>query len=121
MGVYNTSQSLGVFLGGAVGGWLSHAYGFATVFVFCSVLMAIWFVLAFSMQAPPAVRGKMYHLMPISSEQAGRLAAALRSLRGVREVAVLAEEGVALLKVDMHDWDEQAAGELIEMPAPSQS
>lgn len=114
MGVYNTSQSLGVFLGGAAGGWLSHAYGFSTVFVFCSALMAIWLVLAFSMQAPPAVRGRMYHLEPMSTEQGGRLAASLRSVRGVREAAVLADEGVALLKVDMQDWDEQAAVQLIE-------
>src|SRR5690606_3631285 len=55
MGVYNTAQSLGIFVGGAFGGYLSHVYGFASVFIFCSVLMALWLVAAMSMQALPAV------------------------------------------------------------------
>lgn len=114
IGVYNTSQSLGVFLGGALGGWMSHAYGFAAVFVLCSVLMALWLLLAAGMKAPPAVKSRMFHLEEISAAQGQRLAEKLSLLRGVREVAVLAEEGVALLKVDLHDWDEPAATNLLE-------
>jgi len=117
MGVYNTSQSLGVFLGGALGGWLSHAYGFETVFVFCSVLMAMWLMFAVSMKAPPAVKGRMFHLETMSSAQGETLAEQLKTIRGVREAVVLADEGVALLKVDMRDWDEQAAVQLIEKGA----
>jgi hypothetical protein len=45
------------------------------------------------------------------------LASHLKTLRGVREAVVLAEEGVALLKVDLRDWDEQAALKLIEKGA----
>ncbi len=113
IGVYNTSQSLGVFLGGALGGWLSHVYGFAAVFMFCSLLMALWLVFALGMKAPPAVKSRMFHLEETTMEQGRQLAARLAALRGVREAVVLAEEGVALLKVDMRDWDEQAALQLI--------
>ena len=119
IGVYNTSQSLGVFLGGALGGWMSHAYGFAAVFVFCSVLMALWLLFAASMKAPPAVKSRMFHLEEITTEQGRQLAHKLSTLRGVREVAVLADEGVALLKVDLQDWDEPAALQLIGGPARS--
>jgi MFS family permease len=114
MGVYNTSQSLGVFVGGALGGWLSHAYGYAAVFMFCSVLMAFWLLFAVSMKAPPAVKSRMFHLEGMSPDQGARLASQLAALHGVREAVVLAEEGALLLKVDMREWDEQAAMQLIE-------
>lgn len=114
MGVYNTSQSLGVFLGGTAGGWLSHYYGYASVFVFCSVLIGLWLAFAITMRAPPAVKSRMFHLPEMNAEHGQRLAKKLSLLEGVREAVVLAEEGVALLKVDMHAWDEQAAMQLIE-------
>jgi MFS family permease len=117
MGVYNTFQSLGIFLGGALGGWLSHVSGYSAVFAFCSVLMAIWLLLALSMKAPPAVKSRMFHLDEISPHQGRELAAKLAQVRGVFEAVVIAEEGVALLKVDMQDWDEPAAIELIEKGA----
>lgn len=113
MGVYNTSQSLGVFLGGTAGGWLSHVYGFAAVFVFCSVLIGIWLLLAASMKSPPAVKSRMFHLPEMSVAQGQQLANRLLKVQGVREAVVLADEGVALLKVDMNAWDEDAALQLI--------
>ncbi|OIQ88243.1 inner membrane transport protein YajR [mine drainage metagenome] len=114
MGVYNTAQSLGVFVGGALGGWMSHAYGYAAVFLFCGVLMALWLIFALSMKAPPAVKSRMFHLGEMTAEQGQKLAGQLASVHGVREAVVLAGEGVALLKVDLRDWDEQAAMQLIE-------
>lgn len=114
IGVYNTTQSLGVFVGGTAGGYLAHHYGNSVVFVFCSVLMALWLIFALSMKKPPAVKSKMYHLKKISADQAKKLAVALSGLKGVRETVVLSEEGVAILKVDMQqDWDEAAVLKLI--------
>lgn len=113
MGVYNTTQSLGVFIGGALGGWLSHAYGFAAVFVFCSVLMGMWLIFAASMQAPLAVKSRMFHLEELTPQSAKALAKQLAALDGVREAVVLADEGIALLKVEMAGWDEAAALKLI--------
>ncbi len=114
MGVYNTAQSLGVFVGGAFGGWLSHTQGYAAVFLFCSVLMAVWLLAAIGMQAPLAVRSRMFHLGAMTAEQGLVLTSRLTVLRGVREAVVLSDEGVALLKVDLRDWDEASALNLIE-------
>ncbi|MDR2875661.1 MAG: MFS transporter [Methylobacillus sp.] len=114
MGVYNTSQSLGIFVGGSVGGWLSHHYGYASVFMFCSVLIALWLIFALGMKAPPAVRSLMFRLKEMPPETARHLADQLRTVQGVREATVLADEGVALLKVDMRAWDETTARQLIE-------
>ncbi len=52
LGVYNTVQSLGFFLGGFGGGWLAKHYGFDALFAGCFVLMAIWLVAAWGMKPP---------------------------------------------------------------------
>lgn len=104
MGVYNTSQSLGVFVGGALGGYLSHKIGFASVFIFCSIMMFLWLILAYSMQAPPALKTKMFSLDEASPEltikQAELLKSNLAKLAGVVEAVVLPQERTIILKID---------------------
>jgi MFS family permease len=114
MGVYNTSQSLGMFAGGAVGGWLAKHYGLPAAFVFCGVLMGAWLILALGMKTPPAVRTKMFRVEGLTGERAVQLRNELSRLTGVREVAVLPDEGVAVLKVAKAGWDETAAMLLIQ-------
>ncbi|MCO5101908.1 MAG: MFS transporter [Burkholderiaceae bacterium] len=46
LGVYNTTQSFGLFFGGAIGGWVQQVWGRPAVFVACAVLMALWLVVA---------------------------------------------------------------------------
>ena len=118
MGVYNTSQSFGIFVGGALGGYLSHAFGFASVFVFCGVMMFLWLLLAFSMRAPLAVRTKMYTMRKsadhMSDKQADALKVKLQKLAGVMEVAVLPKERTLILKIDKsHDWDDAQVYQLL--------
>jgi MFS family permease len=55
IGVYNTTQTLGVFFGGLLGGWVAAHHGTTGVFALCAVLAAIWLVLAVGMRAPAAV------------------------------------------------------------------
>ncbi|MGQ0709775.1 MAG: MFS transporter [Rhodoferax sp.] len=55
MGVYNTLQSLGFFVGGTAGGWCYKHYGAQGLFLACAVAMAVWLVLAWPMKAPSAV------------------------------------------------------------------
>ncbi len=111
IGVYNTAQSLGIFVGGALGGYLSHRLGFASVFVFCSVMIFLWLLLAISMRAPAAVRTKMFSMSDtgklLNSKQAESLRLKLAKLTGVVEAVVLPLEHTVILKVDkLHDWDE---------------
>ncbi len=52
MGVYNTSQSLGLFCGGTLGGLLVRHWGYPSVF-FCSALaLLLWLGIAWPMRAP---------------------------------------------------------------------
>jgi len=108
IGVYNTAQSLGVFVGGALGGVLSHLYGFAAVFIFCSVLMGLWLIAALSMRTPPAVKSKMYHLEEMTKAAAKNLSTRLSAIAGVREAVVLPDEGLVILKVDMQQSFDEA-------------
>jgi MFS family permease len=52
LGVYNTLQSLGFFVGGAVGGALSKSYGSQGLFLACGALMLVWLAVAWPMVAP---------------------------------------------------------------------
>ena len=52
LGVYNTSQSLGIFVGGSLGGLIANFYGYQGTFLFCSLLIMIWLILSISMKIP---------------------------------------------------------------------
>ncbi|WJF89935.1 MFS transporter [Paraburkholderia bonniea] len=52
-GVYNTTQSLGLALGGMLGGWLLKVDGPSTVFYACAVLVVCWLIIAAKMKPPP--------------------------------------------------------------------
>jgi predicted MFS family arabinose efflux permease len=51
--VYNTTQTLGVFFGGWLGGWIARHHGPAGVFFACAALSAIWLVVAAGMRPVP--------------------------------------------------------------------
>ena len=114
MGVYNTSQALGLFFGGVLGGWLAQHHGFQAVFLFCVILMAAWLLASLSMTAPPAIKTRMFHVGAMPADQAALLKAQLAEVAGVVEAAVLAEEGVAMLKVSTKGWDEKGARSLLK-------
>lgn len=52
LGVYNTLQSLGLFAGGAAGGWLAKHTGLTGLFGACAAAMLLWLVVAWPMRAP---------------------------------------------------------------------
>jgi MFS family permease len=56
LGVYNTVQSLGFFVGGFGGGWLAKHHGFGALFAGCFVLMMAWLVAAWGMKPPAKTR-----------------------------------------------------------------
>ena len=50
IGVYNTSQTLGLFVGGLLGGWIAGRYGAAAVFGTCAALALVWLAVALGMR-----------------------------------------------------------------------
>ncbi len=52
LGIYNTTQSVGLFLGGVLGGWLVKHHGAFAVHAVCAVISIIWLGLAARMTPP---------------------------------------------------------------------
>lgn len=100
MGVHNTAQSFGMFVGAAAGGFLSHHYGHSAVFFFCALLMLIWLGLAFGMKTPPSVKTKMYHIDGLDAAGADALALQIASKAGVYEATAIAKEHMLIVKID---------------------
>jgi len=50
IGVYNTAQTLGLFVGGLAGGWIAGRYGAAAVFGACAALALVWLAIAIGMR-----------------------------------------------------------------------
>ncbi len=53
LGVYNTTQAAGLFVGAGMGGYLVQNVGGDAVFMVCSAMALIWLLLAVSMRQPP--------------------------------------------------------------------
>lgn len=56
LGIYNTTQALGLFTGGALGGWLVQNVDPAAVFVFGSIVVTGWLAVAVTMPPLPLRR-----------------------------------------------------------------
>lgn len=52
LGIYNTTQNIGLFIGGAVGGWLSEHWSPESVFLCGAVVMLASFLSSLGLQAP---------------------------------------------------------------------
>jgi MFS family permease len=50
IGVYNTTQTLGVFFGGLFGGWMARHHGAGGVFIACAALCGLWLAIAAGMR-----------------------------------------------------------------------
>ena len=106
MGVYSSSQFLGVFLGGTVGGVLQGLSGIHAVFLWAGLGTLVWLALAASMRPPAKLSTFLYRVETGIPGGAPALSRQLSALQGVFEVVVVEEEGVAYLKVDKQLFNE---------------
>ena len=114
MGVYSTSQFLGAFVGGVGAGWIYGHHGIAPVFVFCGMVAVSWLAVAAFMKPPRHVSSLLVNVEGIDDGQAALLGQRLLNVSGIAEAVVVAEEGVAYLKVDKDLLDRVALGAAFE-------
>lgn len=107
MGIYSTAQFLGIFCGGAVGGFLFSHGGIFAALSFTTLLSLIWLGAASTMLPPPYLATRQLTVGPQSAEAAQQLSEKLRAIPGVIEVMLSAEAGIAYLKVDSQRLDQQ--------------
>ena len=111
LGIYNTSQTLGLSLGGLAGGFLAKTWGAWAVFGGCAFMVSIWLMLALSMRPPPTIVRKELPIAPGADMAA--LYSELAGLPGVREARLEAERGIVHLQVNSDLWDERRVRQLM--------
>jgi len=114
MGVYSTSQFLGAFVGGLLGGAIYGWFGLPGVFFFCTAVAGAWFFVARSMETPRFLANFMLHVGNIPADQIEKLEYDLKQVKGVAEAMYVEEEGAAYLKVDNRELDGDALEQFVE-------
>jgi MFS family permease len=52
LGIYNTTQSLGLFTGGLIGGVMAKAFGPQAVYVACAATIGVWGIISLGLREP---------------------------------------------------------------------
>ncbi|MGQ9660689.1 MAG: MFS transporter [Thermochromatium sp.] len=106
MGVFSSTQFVGAFLGGLLGG-LAHAqFGGASVYLVGMLTALLWLRLVWTLPIPENLSR---HVIALSHADAtldvSSLERQLLEIPGVKEAVIALDEGVAYLKVDSRQTD----------------
>lgn len=107
MGVFTTSQFMGAFLGGLLGGIIHQRWGLEALMIACTLAALAWLASVWHLHYPTHVRRRQIRLHPFEGEEMERLARELEMLEGVLEAVVITREQRAYLKVDPDSLDEE--------------
>jgi len=102
MGVYSTSQFLGAFCGGVIGGKMLELYGVEGVFLFAAFVLFVWLFVAASMKNPRYLSNYVVNVEKATEQNKIQITKQLTEVPGVAEAVVMVEEGEAFLKVELH-------------------
>ena len=118
IGIYNTFEFAGVFVGGALGGILLGLFGSPGVFAFCVLATLVWLVVALTGRTPQLRNSVTLRLDGEIDLTSGAIEHSLRALNGVDEVTVLPKDCVAYLRVDESCFDPKQAHAVPGVLAP---
>lgn len=113
LGIYSTSQFLGIFVGGALGGVLLQHAGRDGVYAFVFLAGLLWLGFFAGLKPPRMLSSRMVTVAIPDAAAARRLGTALEQVGGVEEAVVMAEEGVAVLRVRSGQLDETGLQEVL--------
>lgn len=117
IGVFNTSQFFGAFVGGVLGGFMYHpdVQNYAMVFWVIAALLGVWLLIAITMQHPPYLASRSFKIKVNDAVQARDLEARVLAVEGVTEALVIVEEAALYCKVDNKVVDEEILFSAIKM------
>lgn len=111
MGVYSTSQFLGLFLGGACAGILFQWNGSQSIFITNAVLGILWFIVAVPMKPNLYVSTLILHYpWPERKED---VLSRLLNTKGVIEAEFVQEESVIYLRIDKQLYSAGSAEKIL--------
>ena len=90
-----------------------HHFGVPGVFLLCGIWGVLWVLVALTMRNPKHVSSKVVALPNITEGAIPALQKQLRTVAGVEDVVVYADEQVAYLKVDKQKLDEAELREVV--------
>ncbi len=99
MGVYSTSQFLGVAIGGSLGGWIDGMFDGQGVFLAGAMLAAVWLAVASTMKEPPYVSSLRIEI-PDNVMADEKLEKSLLTTPGVKDVLLAKLEHSVYVKID---------------------
>jgi predicted MFS family arabinose efflux permease len=105
MGVYSTSQFMGVFIGGQLGGFMLGYSGPSGTFWVCTGLLVVWAIVAWSFRELKRLESRVFVLSEAGSVADSWLEEVL-ALEGVVEGLIVAEDHIAVIKLDPALMDE---------------
>jgi MFS family permease len=112
MGLFSSSQFLGAFCGGVIGGLLLTSPSYQQGFLVLASLLLAWWMVAVFMKTPQRVASRVVSLKDMKEEAVDLFLKQASMIKGVKEVSVYTEDRVAYLKVEK-TFDEQALKALL--------
>jgi len=112
MGLYSTSQFIGVAIGGSLGGYVYGYAGAGAVFLVCAAIAVVWLVVSSTMTEPPYVSSLRITLSELAVKDSA-LQARILAQPGVAEAIVVPEEFSAYVKVDTKQTNRKALEQLV--------
>lgn len=100
MGIFSSSQFMGAFAGGAIGGWLADSFEQTLVFIVMALAVGLWLVAAKGMKRHKKSKSFSFSAQFNSEQHADEVADKLIAMPGVVEATLVYAEAVAYLKLD---------------------
>ena len=106
IGFFMTSQFLGFFFGGIIGGWVLMRSDISLLMLVNMLVCLAWFILILETPGSKNMGSRVVDLTGFSEKPAKEVLKELLSTRGVIDVVLIEEEQVAYLKVDQEQFDD---------------
>ena len=107
LGTYNTSQSLGIFVGGILGGFIATQYNDQAIFVLSGVLLAGWLALMIRFIFPSSKNDMVIKIKPEFFNQSDKsknmIFNKIQSLDFVDEALIFPNESYIIIKLKNND------------------
>ena len=113
MGVNASSQFLGAFFGGMIGGQLLILNNTSMGWGILTAIAVVWLLISFGLVQPRYLSSLVIRLP--ESKQTDEWTSQLLAIRGIEEVVVMSDQQVAYLKVDKQQIDEAARQDLTHL------
>ncbi len=123
MGIYSTSQFLGAFAGGIIGGFVASRLGEHSIFLVMAFISLMWLILSFGMQKLKKSKSFSFSTNIHTAERVEEVSELLINMPGIIEATLVQEDTsnnelennhvVAYLKVDEKNVDLQSIKALL--------